>query len=42
MQIRVMVSSKGNIFLPSGLVFGGGGVGDFSFLWSQVFCFGGW
>ena len=23
MQIRVMVSSKGNIFLPTGLVFGG-------------------
>ena len=26
-----MVSSKGNIFLPSGLVFGGGGGGGFFF-----------
>ena len=31
MQIRVMVSSKGNIFLPSGLVFGGGGGWGFFF-----------
>ena len=40
MQIRVMVSSKGNIFSAIGVSIWGGG--DFYFLWSQFFCFGGW